>query len=133
MSSPPLKSDLFQRRLRDTVARLNRKLTPDQLNRLSTAMPRVAWDFPDAQTRLCLGADPAPSGLRIVDDCGDSPVRVQMDRTVFESAALGTGSLGSAFLAGKIRVQGLNPLRLWDFISLVDPLLSSFREACDEC
>lgn len=124
--------DKLQHQLKNTITRLNGKLSSDQLTRLSTAMPRVLWEFPDAQVRLCLAIEAAPPGLHIVNDCDDVPVRIRMNRAALEDAARGTTSLGAAFIAGRIHVMGLNPLRLRDFITLIEPLLSSFREACDE-
>lgn len=121
---------LFSDRLHETILRLNQRLPSAQIERLSKAMPRVLWEFPDASARICLAVDPLPLGLRVVASETDPPVQVRMSRDVFEGAAFGTGSLGTAFLTGRLQVRGLNPLKLRDFIGLVDPLLASYRESC---
>jgi hypothetical protein len=106
---------------------IDSKLSPEQRAKLAGAMPRIQWEFPDVGTRLCLAA--AEDGLRVADPVEDPPFVVRMARTTLEDAAFGRRSLGAAFLAGRIHVRGMNPLRLREFIMLVDPLLESYREA----
>lgn len=106
---------------------IDTKLTPAQREKLAGAMPRIQWEFPDVDTRLCLAA--STDGLRVAEPVGDPPFVVRMARTTLEDAAFGRRSLGAAFLAGRIHVRGMNPLRLREFIMLVDPLLESYREA----
>lgn len=107
------------------------KLTAAQRQQLASAMPQIQWDFPDAKTTLCLAA--TAGGLTVATPLDTPPFLVRMARTTLEDAAFGKRSLGTAFLAGKIHVRGMNPLRLREFIMLVDPLLESYREASVEC
>ena len=109
------------------IGLIDTKLTPQQREKLAAAMPSIQWEFPDVGTRLCLAA--AEDGLRVADPVEDPPFVVRMARTTLEDAAFGRRSLGAAFLAGRIHVRGMNPLRLREFIMLVDPLLESYREA----
>ena len=106
---------------------IDSKLTPAQRAKLAGAMPRIQWEFPDVDTKLCLAA--SEDGLRVAEPVDHAPFVVRMARTTLEDAAFGRRSLGAAFLAGRIHVRGMNPLRLREFIMLVDPLLESYREA----
>lgn len=119
----------------DLLARMieliDSKLSGTQREKLAAAMPQIQWDFPDAGTTLCLAA--STSQLSVAPPLTAPPFMVRMARTTLEDAAFGRRSLATAFLAGKIHVRGMNPLRLREFIMLVDPLLESFREASSEC
>jgi len=109
---------------------INSKLTADQRRKLAAAMPQIQWDFPDANTQVCLVA--TETHLTVSEPLDGPPFLVRMPRTTLEEAAFGRRSLGAAFLAGKIHVRGMNPLRLREFIMLVEPLLESYREASSE-
>lgn len=119
----------------DLLARMieliDSKLSSGQREKLAAAMPRIQWDFPDAGATLCLAA--SPTHLSVAAPVEAPPFLVRMDRTTLEDAAFGRRSLAVAFLAGKIHVRGMSPLRLREFIMLVDPLLESYREAASEC
>jgi hypothetical protein len=110
---------------------IDAKLTAAQRRKLALAMPLIQWDFPDAETTLCLAA--SAGGLAVSEPLDSPSFLVRMARTTLEDAAFGKRSIGAAFLAGKIHVRGMNPLRLREFIMLVDPLLESYREASSEC
>jgi hypothetical protein len=109
------------------IARLDAKLLAVQRGQLALAMPSIRWEFPDADWLLHLVAD--RDALRIADPCADPALFVRMTRATLEDAVFGRRSLGAAFLAGRIHVRGMSPLRLREFIRLIDPLLESYREA----
>jgi len=113
------------------VELLDGRLSPAQRGQLAGAMPDILWEFPDVGGRLHLRATEA--GLRVAPPGADPPFVVRMPRATLEDAAFGRRSLGASFLAGRIHVRGMNPLRLREFIMLVDPLLDSYREAHREC
>lgn len=121
----------FAALLERMIGFINAKLTAEQRQKLASAMPQIQWDFPDAETKLCLAATAAE--LSVSEPLDTPPFLVRMARTTLEDAAFGRRSLGATFLAGKIHVRGMNPLRLREFIMLVDPLLESYREASSEC
>lgn len=109
------------------IALIDTKLSPEQRAKLAGAMPSIQWEFPDVDAKLCLAA--SPEALRVASPVDHPPFVVRMARSTLEDAAFGRRSLGAAFLAGRIHVRGMNPLRLREFIMLVDPLLESYREA----
>ena len=109
------------------IALIDTKLTPVQREKLASAMPTIQWEFPDVDTKLCLAA--SKDALCVASPVDHAPFVVRMARSTLEDAAFGRRSLGAAFLAGRIHVRGMNPLRLREFIMLVDPLLESYREA----
>lgn len=121
----------FDALLKRMIVLINAKLTTEQREKLASAMPQIQWDFPDTETKLCLAA--SAHELSVAPPLDTPPFLVRMARTTLEDAAFGKRSLGAAFLAGKIHVRGMNPLRLREFIMLVDPLLESYREASSEC
>jgi len=116
-------SDLLAR----MIGLIDEKLSASQREKLAAAMPSIQWEFPDADTKLCLAA--TAEALRVAPPVEQAPFVVRMARSTLEDAAFGRRSLGAAFLAGRIHVRGMNPLRLREFIMLVDPLLESYREA----
>ena len=109
------------------IALIDTKLSPVQREKLAMAMPSIQWEFPDVDTKLCLAA--SMDALRVAEPVHHAPFVVRMARSTLEDAAFGRRSHGAAFLAGRIQVRGMNPLRLREFIMLVDPLLESYREA----
>lgn len=106
---------------------LNGRLGPAQREQLAAAMPRIQWEFPDEKSSLHLVAE--RDSLRVAEVAGAPGLLVRMRRTTLEDAVFGRRSLTSAFLAGHVHVRGLSPLRLREFILLIDPLLDSYREA----
>jgi len=112
------------------VTLIDGRLTAEQRGKLAAAMPAIRWEFPDAGESLCLAA--SPEALRVAPADTPATFLVRMDRSTLEDAAFGRRSLGVAFLAGRIHVRGMNPLRLREFIMLVDPLLESYREAASD-
>lgn len=128
MPSPTLADATgFSAILARMIGLIDTKLTPQQREKLAAAMPSIQWEFPDVDTKLCLAA--AREALRVAEPADDPQFVVRMARATLEDAAFGRRSLGAAFLAGRIHVRGMNPLRLREFIMLVDPLLESYREA----
>lgn len=117
----------FPALLERMVSLIDGRLTSAQRSALAGAMPAIRWEFPDAQATLCLAA--TAECLRVAPPETPATFLVRMDRSTLEDAAFGRRSLGVAFLAGRIHVRGMNPLRLREFIMLVDPLLESYREA----
>ena len=107
------------------------KLSAAQREKLAATMPQIQWDFPDVNATLCLAA--SQTQLQVAEPLDEPPFLVRMNHITLEDAAFGRRSLGASFLAGRIHVRGLNPLRLREFIMLVDPLLESYREASLEC
>jgi len=125
--STPAVDPPFAALLARMIALLDGRLTPRQREQLAAAMPDILWEFPDVDGRLHLRA--TATGLEVAPPGGVPPFVVRMPRATLEDAAFGRRSLGAAFIAGKIHVRGMNPLRLREFIMLVDPLLESYREA----
>ncbi|RLS29369.1 MAG: hypothetical protein DWH79_12330 [Planctomycetota bacterium] len=128
---PTSELDAFTAILGRMISILNGKLSSTQRQKLAGAMPSIQWEFPDVDTKLCLAA--GPDALCVAAPLDQPPFVVRMQRSTLEDAAFARRSLGAAFLAGRIHVRGMNPLRLREFIMLVDPLLESYREAYLEC
>ena len=126
----PAAGDAFQELLARMVELLNDKLGAGQRAQLAEAMPRIHWEFPDTASALHLVAE--AEALRIDEPAVTQAFFIRMKRATLEDAAFGRRSLTTAFLAGQIHVRGMNPLRLREFIMLVDPLLESYREAHDD-
>lgn len=111
---------------------LDARLTPEQRQQLTAAMPTVRWEFPDVTSQVQLVATPAALKCVAADADAAAGVVVRMPLAVLDDAAHGRRSLATAFLAGKISVRGMGPARLREFILLVTPLLESYREAARE-
>ena len=121
----------FEILMHRTIELVDGKLSAAQRKKLAAAMPQIQWDFPDVNATLCLVA--SQNQLQVADPFDEPPFLVRMNHITLEDAAFGRRSLGASFLAGGIHVRGLNPLRLREFIMLVEPLLESYREASLEC
>lgn len=135
-SDSPAPSRIPSRNAGSLMARVielvDARLTPEQRQQLTAAMPTIRWEFPDLASQVQLVA--TPTALRCVATDADAAagVVVRMPLAVLDDAAHGRRSLATAFLAGKISVRGMGPARLREFILLVTPLLESYREASRE-
>ena len=90
--------DEFSAILGRMIELIDGKLSPLQREKLAAAMPSIQWEFPDADTKLCLAA--STDALRVAAPVEHAPFVVRMARSTLEDAAFGRRSLGAAFLAG---------------------------------
>jgi hypothetical protein len=125
--------DRFPAILARTVALLDKTVDRDQLLALAAASAVICWEFPDIDWRtwLIVERDPPRIGLSNAAPA-DASLTVTMDSTILHAAAAGETSLGIAFITGRLRIRGMNPLFLAKFVKLVDPLLCSYRAAAKE-
>jgi len=116
--------------LERTISLLDATVDREQLLALAKASAVICWEFPDIDWRawLVVDGDPARISLKHVAP-DDASLTVVMDSTVLHASALGETSLGIAFITGRLRIRGMNPLFLAKFVKLVDPLLNSYRTA----
>ena len=143
-SSPPLQEvdiemnvtlDSFRFRLQieQTIVLLNQKLAPVQVTQLASVFRTLVWTFPDVDIQLFLIVDVVQCELRIASNADDEPLmHLVMDSLVLRSAAYGQASLAQAFLCGRLKVKGANPMQLMKFMVLVQPFLESYRQASED-
>ncbi len=121
-----------ERVLKETIERLNKKLTQEQIQRLAEAFHIIFWEFPDQSITMHLVVDKHSQSVKYATSIdGEPQMRISMDTSVLDDAAYGRTSFGIAFITGKMKVKGLHPLKLRKFIPLLKPFLESYREAME--
>lgn len=131
MNSTPDASG-YRRRFERTIALLNVRLDPDQVARLADVFQTVLWTFPDIDLEifLCIVGDPLH--LQVCAESGNGPIiHLVMDSGLLDSAVQSKMSFVQAFLCGRLKVTGANPVQLLKFINLLQPLLESYRQATE--
>lgn len=122
----------FRMRFERTIELLNVRLDSDQLARLTDVFQTVSWTFRDIDLNifLCIGGN--PRHLQICAEPGNEPViSLVMDSGLLESAVQSRMSFVQAFLCGRLKVTGANPVRLLQFMNLLQPLLDSYQIAAE--
>ena len=119
--------------MRRTIELLNGELTSDQIRHMASAFRSVKWESSDVGTIVYLVMDDTASVLRFPSTADEGPsVQIRMDSNTLHDTAWGRTSFGAAFISGKLRVSGLNPLKMTRLISLLKPFLSSYKKAEEE-
>ena len=145
MSSPPkttkedilMKSALptgknFENVLKETIERVNKKLTQAQIQGLAGAFQTLYWEFPDLSMAMRLIVTKQGLFPSFPTSIVEEPhMRITTDSSVLNDAAFERTSFGIAFITGKLKVKGLHPLKLRKFIPLLKPFLESYREATE--
>ena len=102
------------------------------LQKVAELLHALRWEFQDYGVDIYF----------LVNDHGDVDCATEwsgqvdgvitMDASTFHNAAFGKANFGAAMLMGKIHIQGISPIKLGKFISLLKPFLDSYRQACGE-
>lgn len=102
------------------------------LRNVAELLHTLRWEFQDYGVKMYV----------LVNDQGDvdcatewpGPVDsvITMDASTFHKAAYGKANFGAAMVMGKLHVQGISPLKLGKFTSLLKPFLDGYRQACGE-
>jgi len=122
----------FEKVLKETIERLNKKLTQEQIQGLAGAFQTVCWEFPDQSIKMILIINKHNPSIKYATSIDGKPqMSISTDTSVLDDAAYGRTSFGIAFITGKLKVKGLHPLKLRQFIPLLKPFLESYREVME--
>ncbi len=111
---------------------VGQRVPRSQLQEIATLFQCVCWEFPDygLKSYFLVSEDgevrSATAWVGAVDGV------VTLDARTFHDAAFGKTSFGFAFFTGKLRVSGIQPMKLGRFMPLVQPFLESYQQACQE-
>ena len=118
--------------MRRTIQLVGTNVPRSSLQKVAETLHALSWEFKDYGVKIYFLVD----GLGGVDCAtewlGDVDSSITMDASTFHNVAFGKANFGAAMVMGKLHVQGISPLKLGKFNTLLKPFLSSYREACGE-
>ena len=116
-----------------SVEYLDSKLDPDQIVRMASAFETIRWNFTDVGLTMYIVFEKSTQRIVYASSVdGEVSMVVDIDSRTLHETAWGVTSFGAAFIAGKLKVKGVQPLKLTKFIPLLEPFLASYREAMEE-
>ncbi len=102
------------------------------LQKVAELLQTLRWEFKDYGVNLYFLVNNNGSVDCATEWSGKVDGVITMNASTFHDAAYGKANLGTAMLMGKIRIQGISPIKLGKFNSLLKPFLDSYRQACGE-
>ena len=102
------------------------------LRKVAEVFSSLRWDFQDYGLEIYLLVNEAGDVSCATEWQGPVDSVLAMDAGTFHQAAYGKTNFGTAFLMGKLRIQGISALSLTKFTPLLKPFLDSYRQACTE-
>ncbi|MFH1140636.1 MAG: SCP2 sterol-binding domain-containing protein [Chloroflexota bacterium] len=133
MTDNPLPdAQLFPAVMERTIQLVGQRVPRSQLQEIATLFHTVCWEFPDYGIKSYFTLNGQGEVRGFAHWSGPVDGTVIMDARTFHDAAFGKTSFGLAFFTGKLRVSGIQPVKLGKFMPLLDPFLESYQQACQE-
>lgn len=102
------------------------------LQKVAELLHTLRWEFKDYGVQIYFLLNDDGDVESASEWTGKVDSVVTMDATTFHKAAFGKASFGAAMVMGKLHVQGISPLKLGKFSTLLKPFQDSYRQACGE-
>ncbi|PKB66903.1 MAG: hypothetical protein BZY81_06055 [SAR202 cluster bacterium Io17-Chloro-G4] len=102
------------------------------LQKVAELFHTLLWEFKDYGIQIYFLLNDQGNVDSTTEWSGQVDSVVTMDASTFHKAAFGKANFGAAMVMGKLRVQGISPLKLGKFTTLLKPFLDSYRQACGE-
>ena len=102
------------------------------LKKVAEVLHTLRWDFQDCGAQVYFLVNDAGDVDCATENPGTVDAVITMDAATLHDAAVGQGNLGVALLTGKLRLEGISAMNLSRFSGLLNPLLSSYRQAFTE-
>jgi len=115
--------------MQQTIELLGRKLKSEQIQEIAQVFQTICWNFKDRDFQVYLLLDESGQIQLITDVSGVPDATITLDTSTLHDAAYGKTTFGTAFVMGKLKVEGIPALKLRKFIPLLKPFLESYREA----
>jgi hypothetical protein len=111
---------------------LGQRVLKSQLQEIATLFHTICWEFPDYGLKSYFIISDEGEIWSAANWSGAVDGVVTMGASTFHDAAFEKISFSSALVTGKLRVSGIQPLKLGAFMPLVQPFLDSYQQACQE-
>ena len=118
--------------MRRTIRLVGTNVPRSTLQKVAELLHSLLWEFKDYGVKIYFLVDDQGDVDCATEWSGQVDSVITMDATTFHKAAFGKASFGAAMVMGKLHVQGISPLNLGKFTSLLKPFLDSYRQACSE-
>ncbi|PKB72934.1 MAG: hypothetical protein BZY75_04500 [SAR202 cluster bacterium Io17-Chloro-G7] len=118
--------------MRRTIQLVGADVPRTTLQKVAELLQTLRWEFKDYGVNLYFLVNDKGNVDCANEWSGKVDGVITMNASTFHDAAYGKANLGTAMLMGKIHIQGISPLKLGKFNSLLKPLLDSYRQACGE-
>ena len=130
--SPLPDSQSFPAVMERAVQLVGQRVTRSQLQEIAALFHTVCWEFPDYGLKSYFMISDQGEVRSAAHWSGVVDGVVTLDASTFHDAAFGKTSFGFAFFTGRLRVSGIQPMKLGRFMPLVQPFLESYQQACQE-
>ncbi len=111
---------------------VGQRVPRSQLQEIATLFHTVCWEFPDYGLKSYFTISDQGEVRSAAHWSGAVDGVVTLDARTFHDAAFGKTSFGFAFFTGKLRVSGIQPMKMGRFMPLLQPFLDSYQQACQE-
>ena len=118
--------------MRRTIQLVGTNIPRSTLQNVAKLLQALRWEFQDYGVNIYFLVNEQGDVDCATEWTGQVDGVITMDASTFHDAAFGKANLGAAMVMGKIHVQGISPLKLGKFASLLKPLLNSYCQACGE-
>ncbi len=118
--------------MRRTIQLVGTNVPRSSLQKVAELLHALRWEFTDYGVDIYFLVDDDGHVDCATEWSGQVDSVVTMDASTFHKAAFGKTNFGAAMVMGKLRVQGISPLKLGKFTTLLKPFLDSYRQACGE-
>ena len=122
----------FPQVMQRTIQLVGHNAPRSTLRKVAEVFRSLRWDFQDYGLQIYLLVNEAGDVSCATEWEGPVDSVFAMDAGTFHQAAYGKTNFGTAFLMGKVRIQGISALSLSKFTPLLKPFLDSYRQACTE-
>ena len=122
----------FEGVMRRTIQLVGTTVPRTTLQKVAELLHALRWEFQDHGVKIYFLVNDQGDVDCATEWSGQVDSVITMDASTFHKIAYGKANFGAAMVMGKLRVQGISPLKLGKFTSLLKPFLDSYRQACGE-
>ncbi len=115
-----------------TIELVGANVPRSTLQKVAELLHALRWEFQDYGVKIYFLVNDQGDVDCATEWSGQVDSVITIDAYTFHKAAFGKTSFGAAMVMGKLHVQGISPLKLGKFTSLLKPFLDSYRQACGE-
>ncbi len=131
-NNPLPDSQRFPAVMERAIQLVGQRVPRSQLQEIATLFHTVCWEFPDYGFKSYFMISDQGEVRSATNWFGEVDGVVTLDASTFHDAAFEKISFSFALFTGKLRVSGIQPLKLGKFLPLVQPFLDSYQQACQE-
>ena len=118
--------------MRRTIQLVGTSVPRSTLQKVAELLHSLRWEFKDYGVEIYFLVDDRGDVDCATEWSGNVDSVITMDASTFHDTAFGKANFGAAMLMGKLHIQGISPLKLGKFATLLKPFLDGYRQACGE-